>query len=268
MTNGAGKLTTYIIATLAITLNSNASFASEGGELLQRHVERLEHAKELLGKHYNQSVVKNGESVTDLKKFILSNVKKKLPAAYRSQAKKITQTLLQQSEQYGFDPIFLMAMIENESSFNPKATGPVGEIGLMQLRPTTAAWIAPKANVQYRKKSQLKDPILNIKLGCAFLAQLREQFDSHSRLYLAAYNMGAKNVERALDREIWPKDYPRAVMNRYVKLYSELSPGKANRTIAQNSVSIDMKASNLDRTSDIPANIDGISYEEMKLILE
>ncbi len=113
-------------------------------------------------------------------------------------------------------------MIENESSFNPEVKGTSGEIGLMQLMPRTAKWIAGKLRMKYQGKKTLTDPVANIRLGAAYLAHLRAEFDFHGRLYLAAYNMGSANVQRALDRRIWPKDYAARVMQRYMRLYTEL----------------------------------------------
>jgi soluble lytic murein transglycosylase len=102
--------------------------------------------------------------------------------------------------------------------------GSLDEIGLMQIRPGTAKWIIEKMNlkVKYRGEKTLLDPIQNIRIGAAFLSYLREKFDSHARLYLAAYNMGARNVDQSLDKNIWPRDYPVHVMKYYVDFYSNL----------------------------------------------
>jgi len=61
-----------------------------------------------------------------------------------------------------------------------------------------------------------------IRLGAAYLAFLRERFDEHARLYLAAYNMGGGNVRELLKSGKWPKDYPRRVMKEYVTYYKKL----------------------------------------------
>jgi soluble lytic murein transglycosylase len=183
---------------------------------------RVEHARELLGKFYNRSVVKNGEKIAQVGKFVRERTRKVLQPQFKKYAKAIADAVLKEGDRHGFDPVFLMAVIENESSFNPHIVGSVGEVGLMQLTPTTAAWIAKKNHIKYAGKKSLRDPKTNIRLGAAYLAYLREQFDSHSRLYLAAYNMGSLNVNRALGHSIWPKDYPRRVMKRYIRYYGDL----------------------------------------------
>jgi soluble lytic murein transglycosylase len=100
--------------------------------------------------------------------------------------------------------------------------GKLDEIGLMQIRPATGEWIAKMNNIPWKGKRTLLDPIANIKIGTAFLHHLRGKFDSHAQLYLAAYNMGARNVNEALAEKIWPKDYPVHVMKFYVEFYSEI----------------------------------------------
>ena len=61
--------------------------------------------------------------------------------------------------------------------------------------------------MRWNGEKTLRDPIANIKLGTAYIAWLREKFDNHSQLYLAAYNMGARSVNKALAQNVWPKDY-------------------------------------------------------------
>jgi soluble lytic murein transglycosylase len=153
-------------------------------------------------------------------------VKERLPKNYKKQSKAISLAIIEESKKHSMDPLFVMAVIAGESSFNPKAQGPVGEIGLMQLRPSTGDWMAQKMKLSKKQMKKLSDPLYNIKLGCAYLAWLREKFEGHGQLYVAAYNMGPRNVERAVGKNIYPKDYPLHVMKRYFALYEELGKSK------------------------------------------
>jgi soluble lytic murein transglycosylase len=189
----------------------------------QKAGRRLSHAKELLGKHYTKSIVRASEGISNIDEFVLVWTTRALKPKFKFRAKQITKAILEESEKYGFDPVLLMAVIENESSFNPEVVGSIGEIGLMQLTPDTAKWIAEKYGLHWGGKTTLKDPVTNIRIGSAYLAYLREKFAFHSQLYLAAYNMGTSSVMRALGKQIWPKDYPTRVMQRYVKFYTRLS---------------------------------------------
>jgi soluble lytic murein transglycosylase len=215
-THGSG-----ITSISLLELRSKALAESTHQEALRvRH--RLKHAKELLGKHYHKSVVKSGESVGALDETVSEWIEEALRKRFKKHSDDISQTIISESERYGFDPVFLMAVIRSESSFNPEVIGPFGEIGLMQLTPQTAQWISGKYNLPWLGTESLKDPITNIKIGAAYMAYLREKFACRGQLYLSAYNMGSTNVYRNLSRKKLPRVYHARVMGHYTKFYSQL----------------------------------------------
>lgn len=183
---------------------------------------RIDHARELLGKRYKKSIVSRFEKTEGLEKNILGTVEKNLPKAYKNKARDVASAIIEESTKHGLDPYFVMAVISGESSFNPLAVGPVGEIGMMQIRPSTGKWMADIVKMKWKGEKTLQDPVSNIRLGTAYLAWLRTKFDGHAQLYLASYNMGAKSVKNAVDRKVWPKDYPRHVMKRYLAFYKSI----------------------------------------------
>jgi soluble lytic murein transglycosylase len=194
----------------------------------ERHAVRVSHAKELLGKHYGSSGVRAAQSKQDPYAFIRQSVLTALPAKHKKSAAAITRALIREAYTYKFDPLFLVAVIKTESSFNPEARGTSGEIGLMHIMPATGEWMAKRIGMKWNGPKTLKDPASNIRLGAAYFAMLRERFDSQSQLYLAAYNMGVKNVNRALDRNVMPKEYPSRVMHHYVKFYTDFRRAPAS----------------------------------------
>jgi soluble lytic murein transglycosylase len=183
---------------------------------------RWKHAKELLGKQYVKSIVKSGERVTTVDAHLEAWLQKELKQPWKYQARQISKTILQVSEQYGFDPIFLLALIKNESRFNPIVIGKFGEIGLMQVIPRTGEWIAKKYHLPWKGAESLKNPVTNIQIGSAYIAYLKGRFASQSQLYISAYNMGSTNVRRALERHVEPKEYRNRVMNHYMHYYADL----------------------------------------------
>lgn len=188
---------------------------------LQREA-RLAHAHELLGKYYSKSAVRSGEKVDRINSMIYRWAREHMPEDQRGQYKLVAQAIIDESLKHGMDPVFLLSVIQGESSFDLQKLGTLDEIGLMQLRPSTAEWVAHKYGLKYAGAQSLFNPVVNIRIGAAFLAYLREKFDSHAQLYLAAYNMGARNVNEARDKNVWPKDYPQHVMKFYVEFYSEI----------------------------------------------
>lgn len=193
----------------------------------QREV-RLTHARELLGKYYAGSSARAGEKIKKINSMIYHWTKEKLAKKYRKNYQAIAQTIIDESLKYEFDPVFLMSVIQGESSFNPRQIGSVGEIGLMQIRPTTGKWMAELTKQEWKGKQSLFDPVTNIKLGAAYLNYLRDKFDNHAQLYLAAYNMGQRKVASILEQNIWPKDYPVHIMKKYVEFYNELKQRSAH----------------------------------------
>ena len=180
---------------------------------------RLLHARELLGRSFQKKVVRKANDGTEVSDFILEATRKFLPKKHKVQSKEIASAIVNASEEYDLDPVFVMAVIQNESSFDPKRVGTSGEIGLMQILPDTAVWISSFSGQEYQGKKSLLDPVMNIWLGAALLGKLRKQFDSEGRLYVSAYNAGATKVRKLVRNQKIPKIYVQAVMKRYIAIY-------------------------------------------------
>ena len=202
---------------LAVSVWATVSVAKQSYSAAQREA-RVEHAHELLGKYYARSEARNGEAIKRINNHVYHWTKERLPREYKADYKKIAQ----QSAKYQYDPVFLLSVIQRESRFNPEIKGSAGEIGLMQIKPETAKWICEKFGIEWHGSQSLYDPMTNIEIGSAYLNSLRDRFESHAQLYLAAYNMGQRNVDELRAQKRWPKDYPSQVMKHYIEFYSEL----------------------------------------------
>ena len=189
---------------------------------------RIAHAKELLGGGYKRSVVRKGESISDITDFVEAMTEEWLPKKYSKRSRSLAIAIVRESDKHGFDPVFILAVIQNESRFNPEMRGTHSEIGLMQIKPTTAKWIAKKSHIRFRGEKTLLDPVQNVRIGIAFMSHLREQFDAYSPLYISAYNMGARRVREIVADDGMPKDYVQAVMKRYLAMYAAFAHEKAD----------------------------------------
>src|SRR5205823_8912473 len=122
----------------------------------------------------------------------------------------------------GLDPLLVAAVIEVESRFDPFAVSGVGACGLMQLMPPTAQWLLEKDDKDGRlKPSHLFNPVLNIELGTAYLAQLMERFDGDLQQALIAYNAGpatARSLRRGTGAWSRLATYSSAVLSAYKAL--------------------------------------------------
>lgn len=195
---------------------------------------RATHARELLGKAYAGSAAQQVENANSLGMAIFNDVYKNLPKKYKNAAVELSSAILNESEAHEIDPVFVMAIIKTESSFNPLARGSAGEIGLMQLKPDTAQWIAHKFGIPWKGQKTLENPKMNVRIGIAYLDYLRDRFDGHANKYLSAYNMGAGKVCRMYANEQKPKEYSLRVMKNYHETYKRLAAATTLSLIAGN----------------------------------
>ena len=91
---------------------------------------------------------------------------------------------------YAINPYLVAAVVQVESSFNPRAVSRKGAHGLMQLLPATAR----RFGLQRRK--DLFDPAKNLEAGIRYLKWLSERFSGDAARVLAAYNAGEGAVDR------------------------------------------------------------------------
>jgi soluble lytic murein transglycosylase len=83
----------------------------------------------------------------------------------------------------------VLAIIRQESGFDPAVRSGAGARGMMQLMPATARRLAARAGMRYRD-SMLDDAQFNMRLGSGFLGDLVNEFDGSYLLATAAYNAG------------------------------------------------------------------------------
>ncbi|RZJ07236.1 MAG: lytic transglycosylase [Rubrivivax sp.] len=91
--------------------------------------------------------------------------------------------------EYELAPALVLAVMAQESNFDPLAESPKKAQGLMQLIPETAARF---------RVTRLRDPSQNIRGGMAYLRWLLAYFEGDVMLALAAYNAGEGAVDRYL----------------------------------------------------------------------
>lgn len=95
------------------------------------------------------------------------------------------------------------AVIRAESGGDPKAVSRKGAMGLMQLMPVTAKWLAPQVGRPVPRGSDgILDPEFNVDVGTYYLGTLIKRYGGSETLALAAYNSGPSNVDR------WRKENP------------------------------------------------------------
>jgi soluble lytic murein transglycosylase len=102
-----------------------------------------------------------------------------------------------------------------ESRFNNFAVSPVGAMGLMQILPSTGEELAGRYGIPWHGPQTLFDPVVNVRLGSAYLRELSNRYGELSTA-LAAYNWGPGRIDRRLRRgHRLPTEYPRLVFEAH-----------------------------------------------------
>ncbi len=104
------------------------------------------------------------------------------------------------------DPAAVLALIRQESSFDPQAVSPSGARGLMQLMPATAQYVARHLATDTSLASLTDDPAHNLRLGSTYLREVLDQFGGSWPLAFAAYNAGPRRVREWLAANGDPRD--------------------------------------------------------------
>jgi len=93
----------------------------------------------------------------------------------------------------GVDPLLVVAVMRQESLFDPQARSAANAYGLMQLLPQTAAQLAAGRPLD---QSTLFEPEINVELGTRYLSGLLSRFGGDVLRALAAYNGGEASVRK------------------------------------------------------------------------
>ena len=137
--------------------------------------------------------------------------------------------IVEDSKTFGADPTLVLAIMREESRFNPRAKSEAAARGLLQFIITTARDIGRDVGLVDVTADDLYDPRIVIRLGTKYIATLSKELGGNKYAVVAAYNAGPKQV--ALWQRLAPapdddsfvgsinfdetKDYVRKVMKSY-----------------------------------------------------
>jgi soluble lytic murein transglycosylase-like protein len=125
-------------------------------------------------------------------------------------ARQVATLVHKNAAQYSRDPNLVLAVIAEESGFNPHAVSPVGAAGLMQVMPHWKRVLAINGD--------LYDPDTNIRYGLQVLGFYIEMYQDLD-MALTAYNRGPGPVDAALVRGKNPNNgYAPKVLATYERL--------------------------------------------------
>jgi soluble lytic murein transglycosylase-like protein len=114
------------------------------------------------------------------------------------------------SDKNRLDPYLVMALIRQESAFNPNAKSWVGATGLMQIMPATGQELGDRVYGTF-STSRLADPEVNVDLGTRYLRRVIDLFDGNIELALAGYNGGPYRIRR------WRRENPSQPLDEFIE---------------------------------------------------
>jgi soluble lytic murein transglycosylase len=100
----------------------------------------------------------------------------------------------EQASEKHLDPALIAAVIYAETKFDPR-TSSAGALGLMQLLPATARYIAHLSGGVRFTTSDLATPKINVAYGSWYLRYLLDHYEGNELEAVAAYNGGLSNVD-------------------------------------------------------------------------
>lgn len=131
--------------------------------------------------------------------------------------RRLAETLYVAGRRHGIDPLLALAVIRQESNYQPTARSIVGALGLMQVRPFVGQAVAAQHGVEWTGPETLFDPSRNVEIGIAYLAHVKRMYQTNP-LALSAYNVGPHALRKHLATSTGlPNDYSAKVLRFYTR---------------------------------------------------
>ena len=213
---------------LMIALLSFAAFYALDGKLpasgiLPLDLPAIAAAAESTATETPQAVVKALPEDPD-ERAVLTFLRGRHTGLARHDEANVARAVVREAHRHQLDPALVLAVIQVESGGFNFATSHVGALGLMQLLPATAEELAHRLELDWRGPDSLFDPVMNVKLGTAYIKHLADRYGEVSTA-LAAYNWGPGRIDRRIRKgSSVPSVYIERVMKAFDVALSRRQP--------------------------------------------
>lgn len=109
------------------------------------------------------------------------------------------------SKGYNMDFTFVMAIIQQESGYQPDAVSNTDDYGLMQINKVNHGYITDEIGV-----TNYLDPYENVRAGMFILRKLFEKYETPEKV-LMAYNLGESGAKALWDKGVFETNYSKSV---------------------------------------------------------
>ena len=129
---------------------------------------------------------------------------------------------VQAARDQGVDSAMLFGIARQESRFIPDIVSSAGAVGLMQLMPPTARWVAKQLNRADYRPAQISEIETNTQFGAFYFRYWLDRLDKVPALAAAAYNAGPARAQAwragsTLEGAVWVESIPFNETREYVK---------------------------------------------------
>jgi soluble lytic murein transglycosylase len=126
------------------------------------------------------------------------------------------------AQEHAVDAALLFGIARQESRFVADIVSSAGAVGLMQLMPPTAQWVAKQLKRSDFRPSQISDVAINTEFGAYYFRYWYDRLERLPALAAAAYNAGpgraqAWRVGAPLEGAVWVETIPFNETRDYVK---------------------------------------------------
>lgn len=126
------------------------------------------------------------------------------------------------SQAYEMDFTFVLALIQQESNYNPDVISASNDYGLMQINEINHPYLQEQLEIM-----DFLDPYDNIRAGMFVLRKLFEKYETPEKV-LMAYNMGETGASRLWEQGIFEINYSKSVLQIQQELNAELERSSNN----------------------------------------
>ena len=117
---------------------------------------------------------------------------------------KYKECVIESAQEFSVEGALIASIANAESGYRIDARSSKGAVGIMQILPSTAKWIAGNLGEEFEEE-KLSEPQVNIRYGSYYLSYLLEMFKDRD-LAICAYNAGQANVKAWLENEEYSSD--------------------------------------------------------------
>jgi soluble lytic murein transglycosylase len=104
------------------------------------------------------------------------------------------------------DRCIIYSIVRTESAFDQRDKSPANAVGLMQVTPAAGRDTAKRFGVGYNWKRLVSDPVYNMQMGAAEIADLLKDYRGSYIMTFAGYNAGRGRVQQWVAQHGDPRD--------------------------------------------------------------